>query len=70
MSKKRRQDIWNEESEARNKVLGIETEQFVNNIAANTEGVSADYEKYPIDKTTTPKLFNSSKRDSTIHKGK
>ncbi len=70
MSKKRRQDIWNEESEARNRVIGIEAEQFENNIAANKEGVSADYVKFPIDETTTPKLFNSSKRDSTIQKGK
>lgn len=70
MSKKRRQDIWNERAENESKVFGIESEQFVNNIAANKEGISADFEKYPLDETTTPKLFNSNKRDSSINKGK
>lgn len=64
MSKKRRQDIWNEQAEAQNRVFGIEAEQFVNNIAQNKEGISADFEKYPLDETTTPKVFRpSTKRD-------
>lgn len=70
MSNKRRQDIWNERAENENKVFGIETEQFVNNIAANKEGISADFEKYPIDKTTTPKLFGSNKTRGGVIKGK
>lgn len=69
MSKKRRQDIWNERAENQNRVFRIEAEQFVNNIAANKEGISAEFEKYPIDETTTPKLFGSNKTRGGIHKG-
>lgn len=69
MSKKRRQDIWNERAEDQNRMFRNEAKQFVNNIAANTEGISAEFEKYPINTTTTPKLFDSNKTRGGIHKG-
>lgn len=63
MTKKRVQDIWNEITQKNSEVSGVVAHQFEQNIAQNPEGISADFEKFHLDETTTPKLFPPNKRD-------
>lgn len=63
MGHKRKQDIWNEIADTSGRVQGVEADQFVKNIAHNKEGISAEREKFILDKTTTPKVLPPNKRD-------
>lgn len=63
MTKKRVQDIWNEITHQNSEVSGVVGHQYKQNIAQNPEGISAEFAKYPLDETNTPKLFPPDKRD-------
>lgn len=62
MGHKRRQDTWNERAEMTGKVLEVEADQYIENVAHNKEGISAQREKFILDETTTPKVLPSNKR--------
>lgn len=60
--KKRKTDIWNEKAEILEQLNGVQADQFADNIAHNSEGISADKEKWVRNQTTTPKMFQPNKR--------
>ena len=62
MSPKREKDIWNEKADKLGELMEVEAEQFVENVARNREGSSAQREKFIFDETTTPKLLPPNKR--------
>jgi len=63
LSPKREKDIWNEKSDKLGELMEVEAEQFLDNIARNREGSSAQKEKLIFDETTTPKLLPPNKRN-------
>jgi len=62
LSRKRRQDTWNEKAEELEELMESETDQFVDNVAHNREGISAEREKFILNETTTPKILPPNKR--------
>lgn len=61
MIRKRKTDVINERAEMLEQVMEVETEQYADDIAHNPEGVSAEFAKYPLDETTTPKILPANK---------
>lgn len=60
--KKRKSDEWNEKAELLGEVMEVEADEFVDNIAHNSEGVSAEKTKWVRNQTTTPKMLQPNKR--------
>lgn len=63
MSKKNPRDIWNEITKQENEITEIKSHQFQQNVRQNPEGISAEFAKYPLDETSTPKVLQPNKRD-------
>ncbi|MDT3701103.1 MAG: hypothetical protein RO469_16995 [Thermincola sp.] len=61
--KKRETDIWNEKADNFRNFIEAKADQYADQVARNKEGISADFEKYPLDETTTPKVFHPNKNE-------
>lgn len=60
---KRDTDIWNEKAAGLQEDLEQRREQFVRNVAARREGISADREKFVMDLNTgSQKIYPSNKK--------
>lgn len=63
ISKKRETDIWNEKAAGFQEEQEQRREQFVRNVAARPEGISADQEKFVMDLNTgSQKIYPSNKK--------
>jgi len=65
MGKKKRdtEDIWNEKANDLRDFVEAKADQYADEVAQNKEGISADFEKYPLDETTTPKVLHPNKNE-------